>query len=43
MRYEDEYEKHLDPFRKFSLQERQRKYGQLPVYDKAVFGLVYFL
>uniref|UniRef100_A0A8R1Y1P7 CASP C-terminal domain-containing protein n=1 Tax=Onchocerca volvulus TaxID=6282 RepID=A0A8R1Y1P7_ONCVO len=41
--YEDKYEKHLDAFRKFSFQERQRKYGQLQAYDKAVLGLVYFL
>lgn len=41
-RYENEYERYLDPFRKFSLQEKQRKYGQLRTYDKAALGLVRF-
>ncbi|VDN03904.1 unnamed protein product [Thelazia callipaeda] len=38
-RYENDYEKHLDPFKKFNMQEKRRKYGQLRVYDKAAFTL----
>uniref|UniRef100_A0A0M3IDN9 Protein CASP n=1 Tax=Ascaris lumbricoides TaxID=6252 RepID=A0A0M3IDN9_ASCLU len=41
VRYENEYEKHMDPFRKFNIQERQRKYAQLRPHDKAILGLVY--
>ncbi|VDM47988.1 unnamed protein product [Toxocara canis] len=39
-RYANEYEKHMDPFRKFNIQERQRKYAQLRAHDKAILGLV---
>uniref|UniRef100_F1KZE9 Protein CASP n=1 Tax=Ascaris suum TaxID=6253 RepID=F1KZE9_ASCSU len=39
VRYENEYEKHMDPFRKFNIQERQRKYAQLRPHDKAILGL----
>uniref|UniRef100_A0A915PEN7 Protein CASP n=1 Tax=Setaria digitata TaxID=48799 RepID=A0A915PEN7_9BILA len=42
IRYQNEYEQHLDPFRRFSLQEKQRKYGQLRTYDKAALGLVLY-
>lgn len=39
-RYSGEYERHLDPFRNFNLQEKQRKYGQLRTHDKATLGIV---
>uniref|UniRef100_A0A0N5A967 Homeobox protein cut-like n=1 Tax=Syphacia muris TaxID=451379 RepID=A0A0N5A967_9BILA len=38
-RYKDEYERHIDPFKKFNAQERQRKYAQLKPYDKAALHL----
>lgn len=39
-RYSGEYERHLDPFKNFSLQEKQRKYAQLRTHDKATLGIV---
>lgn len=39
-RYQGEYEKHIDPFKNFNAQERQRKYSQLKPYDKAALQLV---
>lgn len=39
IRYQDEYEQHLDPFRKFNMQEKQRKYAQLRAHDKAALSL----
>ena len=33
-RYQDTYEQKLDPFSNFSKQEKQRKYGQLSVFEK---------
>uniref|UniRef100_A0A914V7Q1 Protein CASP n=1 Tax=Plectus sambesii TaxID=2011161 RepID=A0A914V7Q1_9BILA len=38
-RYSGEYERHLDPFKTFNLQEKQRKYGQLRTHDKATLGI----
>uniref|UniRef100_A0A0N4UQE4 Protein CASP n=1 Tax=Dracunculus medinensis TaxID=318479 RepID=A0A0N4UQE4_DRAME len=39
-RYESDYERHLDPFRKFHIQEGKRKYAQLRPHDKAALSLV---
>ena len=33
-RYQESYEQKLDPFSNFSKQEKQRKYGQLSVFEK---------
>ena len=38
-RYQESYERKLDPFSNFSKQEKQRKYGQLSVFEKVVRNL----
>ena len=40
-RYQESYEQKLDPFSNFSKQEKQRKYGQLSVFEK-VLHLLFF-
>merc|ERR1712025_993001 len=42
-RYQNEYEKRLDPFQSFSQAERKRKYGQLSVAEKVILSLVRFI
>jgi len=42
-RYQDCYEQKLDPFSNFSKQEKQRKYGQLSVFEKVILSLVRFI
>jgi len=42
-RYQDSYEQKLDPFSNFSKQEKQRKYGQLSVFEKVILSLVRFI
>jgi len=42
-RYQDTYEQKLDPFSNFSKQEKQRKYGQLSVFEKVILSLVRFI
>jgi len=42
-RYQESYEQKLDPFSNFSKQEKQRKYGQLSVFEKVILSLVRFI
>jgi len=42
-RYQDSYEQKLDPFSNFGKQEKQRKYGQLSVFEKVILSLVRFI
>jgi len=42
-RYQQSYEQKLDPFSNFSKQEKQRKYGQLSVFEKVILSLVRFI
>ena len=42
-RYQNEYERKLDPFQTFSQAERKRKYGQLSVAEKVILSLVRFI
>jgi len=42
-RYQESYERKLDPFSNFSKQEKQRKYGQLSVFEKVILSLVRFI
>lgn len=42
-KYQTGYEQRLDPFHSFGQAERQRKYGQLSVFEKVILSLVRFI
>ena len=42
-RYKPQYEQKMDPFSSFSAQERQRRYGQLNVFEKIILSFVQFM
>ena len=42
-RYKNTYEQKLDPFSTFGHQERQRRYGQLNVFEKIILSFVQFM
>ncbi len=42
-KYRSSYEQKLDPFNSFSNQERQRRYGQLNVFEKIILSFVQFM
>jgi len=42
-KYRSKYEQRLDPFASFNQAERQRKYGQLSVFEKIILSLVRFI
>jgi len=42
-KYKSSYEQRLDPFTSFNQSERQRKYGQLSVFEKIILSLVRFI
>ncbi len=42
-RYQSQYEQKMDPFASFSQQERQRRYGQLSVFEKIILSFVQFM
>ncbi len=39
-KYSTEYEASIDPFRRFNIQEKSRKYMALRTHDKATLGIV---
>jgi homeobox protein cut-like len=42
-RYKSQYEQKMDPFATFSHQERQKRYGQLNVFEKIILSMVRFM
>ncbi len=42
-RYKQQYDQKLDPFTSFSQSERQRRYGQLSVFEKIILSFVQFM
>jgi len=42
-KYQSGYEQKLDPFHSFGVSEKQRKYGQLSVFEKVILSLVKFM